>query len=77
MSLTQDGQLILCDGEECEATARLPVALRPELPLPGEQGMQTAAGWLFVGNREAWKHFCPRCACSYLRILSPPTLTER
>ncbi|HZP82817.1 MAG TPA: hypothetical protein VFB21_14350 [Chthonomonadaceae bacterium] len=76
MSLICDGQQILCDGDKCKATAHLPVALRPMLTLRGEPETQTTAGWLFVGNRGAWQHFCPRCATRYLRVLSQTPLLD-
>lgn len=76
VSLTEDGRRIVCDGSGvdgsgCRATACPPVALLPALSLPGER--QSAEGWLFVANREGWRHYCPLCAAKSLAGLSVGT----
>ena len=68
MSIAKDGQYIVCDGEGCSASARLPVALRPTLVATLHDGTETVEGWLFVGV--AGRHFCPLCARRFLDALS-------
>lgn len=65
MSLSTNEKWILCDGEECQATASLPIALRSQL-LPLHLREATANGWLFMSGTGASQHFCPRCAASQL-----------
>ena len=60
MSLTHDGQRVICDGDGCKAEAGVPVALRPRL----SRDMPPATpinGWLFLADRSGCRHFCPRC----------------
>ncbi|MDQ2687833.1 MAG: hypothetical protein M3Y28_08210 [Armatimonadota bacterium] len=66
MSVTNDGQYVICDGAGCRAEARLPVALRPLLSRPPSSGEARIDGWLFVDGRTGRRHFCPRCAQQYL-----------
>jgi hypothetical protein len=69
MSLGPNGKYIICDGEGCQATAAVPIGLRPSLT-PGEQERQTVEGWLFVIRHGASQHFCPRCIQRHLKALS-------
>ena len=67
MSVAEDGRQIRCDGQECRATARLPVALRHVLTGSGER--RGVEGWLFVTREDDQRHFCPRCAHRHLTHL--------
>ena len=72
MSIKNDIGRIACDGVACEATAPAPVALRPVLSGRGAAGNTTGAeGWLFVGSRDACRHFCPQCGAKYLSAALP------
>ena len=72
MSIKNDTGRIACDGASCEATAPAPVALRPVLSGRGATGDTTGAeGWLFVGSRDAHRHFCPECGPKYLSAALP------
>ncbi|MES2461519.1 MAG: hypothetical protein V4671_13125 [Armatimonadota bacterium] len=67
MSVLPGGRVVCCDGDQCGATAPLPVALR--LLLAGSpQAAEPAsiAGWLFAGSPNNAMHFCPRCLSRYL-----------
>ena len=67
MSVLPDGRRVYCDGNDCRATAPLPVALRgtlSETP-PGADSL-SILGWLFAGSPGNVKHFCPRCLPLYL-----------
>ena len=60
MSVTEGGKQIVCDGEDCQAVAFLPIALRAQLYSP-EMRLPSAEGWLFVNCNSARRHFCPDC----------------
>ncbi len=65
MSLREDGQCLLCDGEDCRALTAIPVALRPTLAAEA-QASPAAKGWLFVLTQGKPLHFCPLCARKHL-----------
>jgi hypothetical protein len=68
MSVLPDGRGVRCDGDECQATARLPVALRHTLIDSSLMTESTSIrGWLFAGSQGEARHFCPRCLSLYLR----------
>ncbi len=61
MSVGTDGKQIRCDGEDCQAVASLPVALRRQLnSMP--PSLPTTEGWLFITGNSGGRHFCPHCA---------------
>lgn len=70
MSITRDGQRVICNGEGCQAEAWLPVALRPVLSEMAQYSDLGIHGWLFVDGRAGRHHFCPRCSLQYLGGLS-------
>ena len=80
LSTIEDGKWILCDGEDCQARARAPIALHSLLPEAPESPLSTQ-GWLFVHEDGRTYHHCPRCAPNYLNALSgsesKPTEKER
>lgn len=71
MSVLPDGRTVKCDGHGCDQIAPLPVALRRALsgsgaaflPPPKDCGI---LGWLFAGQQEHVRHFCPCCLPRYL-----------
>ena len=74
MSLMADGRHILCDGQGsdgqgCDTTTPLVVALRPMLSARSH-GPIAVGRWLCVTDQENRQHFCPRCAGQYLSALS-------
>jgi hypothetical protein len=70
MSLTRDGQSIMCDGLGCDAMARVPVALRPMLARNAGQPPENVSGWLFVHSGSGRRHYCSRCHNRYFESLS-------
>jgi hypothetical protein len=69
MSYLENPQNVRCDGEACEETATLPVALRSVLNSgAGRRGAM--ADWLFVRRRGDWQHFCPHCTRKHLAGLA-------
>lgn len=62
MSLAVDGRHILCDGEGCDATSGIPVALNAILGTT----VAVAQGWLHILRQSTAFHFCPECAPQYL-----------
>ncbi len=73
MSTLHDGREVRCDGAECAAQTRWPIALHPlERATPaGAVAERPAAGWLSVtGNHQRPQHFCPLCAGAYLRSIA-------
>ena len=68
MSLRTDKTRIRCDGENCRATASLPVALHARL-LPLHLRVATADGWLIISGSGPSQHFCPACASRQLECI--------
>lgn len=64
------GRLVHCDGEECENTADLPVALRKTLGTSAERPEAVADGWLFIFQQGHWAHYCPNCSRKQLQTLA-------
>lgn len=68
MGISCNGRYVLCDGEGCQAKARLPVALRPVLNGDGTAAVERIEGWLFAVAGEQ-RHYCPSCVSQYLSNL--------
>ena len=66
MSFSDDGRLIVCDGPGCASRAGAPVALRTVLSKP-DDSPDSIRGWLFVGGRMHWRHYCQKCVPQYFR----------
>lgn len=72
MSLAVDGRHIICDAENCKASAHVPVALHSCLERANEP-VPSAVGWLCISSHkhhgQDQQHFCPTCAVLHLRLL--------
>ncbi|MEO7714915.1 MAG: hypothetical protein ABIY70_01825 [Capsulimonas sp.] len=69
IAILASGFKILCDGDDCLATADAPVALHPTLT-NGLSSLGPVDGWLFVTNVGGdWRHYCPACQARYLEGL--------
>lgn len=69
MSISSDGQLIHCDGDECDAVVRLPVGLRSTLTRERRIAAEQPEGWLFAMRSGNSLHYCPACKAKYLTIV--------
>jgi len=70
MSILSDRKHVICDGEECDQAALLPVALRSVLSRGRDEENASTVGWLFIRHNESWQHFCPQCSKNRLSDLS-------
>jgi len=68
MSLSLNGQHVMCDGIGCLARADAPIALRSKLG--HARATEEIDGWLFVAKRGQWHHYCPNCLPLHLESLS-------
>ncbi len=68
MSMSVNGQHVMCDGIECLAQADLPIALRSKLG--HARATEEIDGWLFVAKLGEWHHYCPNCLPLHLERLS-------
>ncbi|BDI32120.1 hypothetical protein CCAX7_41710 [Capsulimonas corticalis] len=69
IAITEDGVKILCDSDNCKATADAPVALHPALS-NSLSAVQPIDGWLFAASvGGVWRHYCPDCQALHLEGL--------
>jgi hypothetical protein len=73
MSLSADGRKITCDGQNCLATAWLPVGLTALLPRGAASDTESVRGWLFVTKRGHAGHYCPACIPRHLGAIVLPS----
>lgn len=70
MSLSDDGRLITCDGEGCDATTTAPGASPRANFVAGDTSIDAISDWLFVlSDQNEHRHYCPRCAPAFLNGL--------
>jgi hypothetical protein len=70
LAVSDDKSYIHCDGNGCERTTRIPIALRPR-----QTGGQVPprSGWLYVTSESGQQHYCPACGIVYLDSIERET----
>lgn len=77
MSMTNDGLFISCDGENCTAVTRIPVAKSRFLLSRLRASDRDGRNWLFVTHADCQKHYCPACGAKFIPSMEAVDLACR